>query len=256
MPDVDKPSRTRFSKEYIKKRILRNSLATRYATHGRPSSSKVAKSINRPECLDVVIPAWFLEHCVKTARELSTCEIPLVIRDALSPEPSTAKAEDELSASVYEINSILYEPLLNLLSSQSTRRAKTYIPDLTVHDFFLNDAVHVCLPSKSDLTMVNPRHMIPTHDIRHKGIPHKTRENSGYHFLDAVIECFARDIGGHLIIFGPDDLDDLAEQYNPPPSTKGKENGDMSRLVERYGAEIDQAGIDYPEILDEVESDV
>ena len=125
---------------------------------------------------------------MKTAQEWTECEVPLVIRDNAPLGHDSRQGIDGLKADAYEIDSVVYEPLLNVLSSQTAGEAHLYNSDPKSTRFFVNDAVHLRLPDK------------------HRG-------GGGSRFFATTVEYFAKHAGADLITLGLDDLDDLAESF-------------------------------------------
>lgn len=175
MLDLIKSSRTKFSKARLRHKTFRNLTLT-------DSTAKRRQPSNR------AVLGWFLEYCVKTAQELTECEIPLIVRDNVSLGHDSGQGIGEPKADAYEVDSVVYEPLLNVLSSRTAGRAHVHNSDTKTTRFFSNDAVHLRLPDKH-------------------------RAKGGSRFLTAIVEHFAKDAGADPITFGLDDVDDLAEHF-------------------------------------------
>ena len=130
------------------------------------------------------VPEWFLDNCVLTAKELADSEIPLVVRDKLPTESDDAQVSDSSDAEVYDVETVVYERLLDLISSprgngtdgQDTKSKKSKV--------FSKDAIYLRFPGK--------------HGAK-GGVP----------FLTSVVHRFARDAKADLITLSLDDLDDL-----------------------------------------------
>lgn len=82
------------------------------------------------------IPDWFIEHCVKTAQELAEREILLTIRDNVSLGHESAHGIGEPKVDAYEVDTVVYEPLLNILSSQTAGGPHVGNPDPQITRFF------------------------------------------------------------------------------------------------------------------------
>jgi hypothetical protein len=188
MLDLVKSSRTKFSKARLRHKIFRNLTLTDSTAKRRQPSNHAVNSSRTPEDLDPAVPGWSLEYCVKTAQELTECEIPLIVRDIVSPGHDSGQEIGEPKADTYEVDSVVYEPLLNVLSSRTAGGAHVHNSGPKTTRFFSNDVVHLRLPDKH-------------------------RAKGGSRFLTAIVEHFAKDAGADLITFGLDDVDDLAEHF-------------------------------------------
>ena len=138
---------------------------------------RIMQPTDTSEFSDIALPEWFLKHRVKTAQEFSTIRIPLIIRGFPSCEFSVTEATSEPPTDIYEVDFALYESLHHLRSSRKANNTQMRAPGATTEEFFSNDAAHVCLPNEGS-------------------------RKSGRHFLDAMIEYFAKDMGAYLIKIG------------------------------------------------------
>jgi hypothetical protein len=129
------------------------------------------------------LPLWFLENCVKTSAELKDREIPLVVRQTQFSEvpEDTQAAYSRRNAKKFEIESVIYDALNDILHSEETRAATSQT--------FRKDAIHMRFPGKLDK---------PGCDA----------------FFQAVVESFARDIEADLVTITEEDLKDLAQHWS------------------------------------------
>ena len=137
--------------------------------------------------MDSSLPLWFLDNCVKTAQDLANSDVPLIIRENTMPGHDHIQGKTDSDASVYEINSAMYEPLQRLFSPEIPNTVDEHLPDSHADRCFSKDRVHLSLPGKNET----------------KG---------GSQFLTAVVEYFARNAGADMITLALDDIEVLVEQ--------------------------------------------
>ena len=132
----------------------------------------------------------------------------------------------EPTADSYEVDSAVYEPLLNVLSSRTPAGSHEHNSDPKTTRFFSNDAVHLRLPGKR-------------------------RSKGGSRFLTAVVEYFAKDAGADLITFGLDDVDDLGEHFSILGPKQEEEDAHRHSSMDRYLEEL----YDDPEIHEDMDNE-
>ena len=212
------PSRETFSKARIGRKIFRNLAAIEPTTKEKHRKGNGVKLSRKSKDSGADIPTWFLTNCVKTAEELAESDAPLIIRESMPLESDAAPESDVQKADVYIVESVVYKPLLDVLSSA--------LPGATSHDSnrdsaktFANDAVHLRFPE------------------RH-------RAKGGIQFLTAIVNRFARDAKADLMILSIDDLYDLAEHFTGSEFRPEMEDLDIDRFMKRYRDQDDYASGD------------
>ena len=141
------------------------------------------------------IPQWFLENCVKAAEELAISKVPLIVREDVFVELEKRQETDGSTSDTYEVASVVYEPLLGILTNATHIRKS----DVKGKKFFVNDAVHLRFPDKG-------------------------RTKGGIEFLTAVVERFAKDIRADLITLRAEDFIDLVEHFTSLIPKEGAED--------------------------------
>jgi hypothetical protein len=140
----------------------------------------------------------------------------LIVRDNVSLGHDSGQGIAEPNADAYEVDSVVYEPLLNVLSSRTAGGAHVHNSDPKTTRFFSNDAVHLPLPDK---------------------YPAK----GGSRFLTAIVEYFTKDAGADLITFGLHDVDDLAEHFTLLGPKQDEEDVHGTHFMEQCFGGIDDA---------------
>lgn len=186
-------------------------------------SNHAVNSSRTPEDLDLAVPEWFLEYCVKTAQELTECKIPLIVRNNVPLGQDSGQGIGEPNVDAYEVDWNVYEPLLNVLSSRIASGADVHNSDPKTTRFFLNDAVHLRLPEKH-------------------------RAKGGSRFLTAIVEYFAKDAGADLIKFGLHDVNDLAEHFKLTGLKQEEEDVHGTNFVERCLGGVDDASENHEDV--------
>lgn len=126
------------------------------------------------------LPGWFLQHCVLTAQEITRINPPVHMCDDHNHTTRSASPNKKSPAKIYNVESFVYKPLLDLLAPQSAGAS------VRTRETFTRDAVLLRLPSEHDGT-------------------------AGCHFVTAVVQQFAKDAGANLIAMEVDDVEDLTE---------------------------------------------
>lgn len=142
------------------------------STDGFLTPASTEAEVPRP----LEVPSWFINGCIKTWEELSSCEIPLSFYDSLTDKDDSAATEAG-DKNHYEIHTAIYEPLRDL-----------YYPVEETGDViwkFGYDAMGIRMP----------------------------HEKHGQRFLEIVVQRFAMDTGADMITLGLHDFENLAAHF-------------------------------------------
>jgi hypothetical protein len=153
------------------------------------------------------LPGWFLQHCVLTAQEITRINPPVHMCDDHNHATRSASPNKRGPAKVYNVESFVYKPLLDLLAPQSAEAS------VRTRETFTRDAVLLRLPSEHDGT-------------------------AGCHFVTAVVQQFAKDAGANLIAMEVDDVEDLTE-FLEHTAQRDRLHSSETNYMGRYFENID-----------------
>ncbi|KAI1290540.1 hypothetical protein F5Y03DRAFT_378265 [Xylaria venustula] len=146
---------------------------TASASSDRPESTNNTDS-SKTKCHQ--LPAWFLEHCVQTPKDLETRVIPLQIRPSKPANISNQSDAEPQNSEIFQIEAPIYETMRAVLSRFGGE-------DNAIH--FRNDAMFLYIPGEAG-----------------KGGPT---------FIESVVATFSGEIGASLVTLGLDDLEALTD---------------------------------------------
>ncbi|KAI2641532.1 P-loop containing nucleoside triphosphate hydrolase protein [Hypomontagnella submonticulosa] len=129
------------------------------------------------------LPSWFVNNCIKTFEELTTCEIPLIIDDSPLDQPSGG-TPDGKELTHYMVPAGAYNGLFDIVSPLKETEAQC-LSDQKQPRKFSHDAMALRMPLR----------------------------RSGQRFLEVVTQYFARDIGADLLTLCLDDIQNVAMYF-------------------------------------------
>lgn len=211
----------KFSKSHFRKRFLSSSISLDRGTKSKQQKGAARHALRNVNDSDVELPPWFLENCVLTTEELEKHNVDLVVRERAARSDSASNheegpnvAEDTTKSSVYEVESVVYKSLLDVMLDSDVKQHA----ELNRRCTFSNDAILLRFPDM------------------HKG-------KGCMHFLTAMVQQFAQDAKANLITMDTDDLVDLAQHFDiqEPQHTKEhkRQGGDFDDLELDFEHEVD-----------------
>ena len=181
----------KFPKPHRSSKPFEEPQASKNKLKGKPKGDTMGVEAKGIKDLGSRIPEWFLENCSQTAEELTDLKIPLNIRDKLCTDGKREKEPEGAAVDVYEVLTVVYEPLLSLFLSTPKAEAQAQESKSKAAKAFSKEAVFLRFPGKHS-------------------------RKGGIQFLIAIVQQFARDIKADLITVGLDDLDDLVQDLCRP----------------------------------------
>lgn len=179
------------------------------------------------EEVDYDMPQWFLDNCVKTAKQLREKEVNLVIRSGEQDDSILSKGSE-----TYEVESVVYEPLRAIGPLETEcKEPGDYA--------FKFDAVYLRYPIKVDAIPGPTRRAAPVdpYSAVFAAPPPEPSPPVPYGtvaFLSVLVEQFAKDSGSDLITLTLADLRDLVAEFAQSQDTTYGGSGIDYELVKAY----------------------